>query len=153
MSPAFTIFIQRKAMNTPEAADAWEYALDLLLLIRLSKPSRAFGGEARGHCTPGEFAAFGDRLARLARERAVNLHIVEKYSKSTIAVCWRDATSGCYAEQLWRAVIARTGSTCALSGLQIRPGDAVFRPWGRGYKPANSDSMILATAVEVIGAE
>lgn len=135
-------------MPMPETADAWKYALDLLLLMRLSTSSRAVGGEVRGYHRPGKSGAFGNRRTRLTREQAVNLHIVEKYSKSTIAVCWRDATSGCYAEQLWRAVIARTGSTCALSGLQIRRGDAVFQPWGRGYKPANSDSMILATAVE-----
>jgi len=135
-------------MDIPQAADAWKYALDLLMQL-----SRAAGGETHGPCRSAEFIAFGDRRTRLDRERAVRLYIVEKCSTSTIAVCWRDATSGCYAEQLWRAVKAQAGSTCALSGLQIRPGDTVFRPWGRGYKPVNSDSMILATAVEATGTE
>ena len=130
----------------PETADAWTYTLDLLMLMQLSPPSCTAGGEARERCRRAELITFGDRRARLGR--VVHLDIVEKYSNSTIAVCWRDATSGCYGEQLWKVGTARAGSICALSGLQIRRGDAVFRPLTRGYKPANNDSMILACAVE-----
>lgn len=133
-------------MDTPETVDAWKHTLDLLMLMQLSKRSGAAGEEAHKRCKHPALATFGARYARLGR--VVHVHVVEKYSSSTIAVCWRDATSGCYVEQLWKAVTARSGSTCALSGLQIRRGYAVFRPSTRGYKPANNDSMILACAVE-----
>lgn len=137
-------------MDNPEIADAWKYSLDLLMLMRLPKPRPECGSRADAHggCKRTDVATRGKRRTRVVRERAVHLHIVEKYSSSAIAVCWRDATSGCYGEQLWKAVTARAGATCALSGLRIRRGDAVFRPWARGYKPINGDSMILASAVE-----
>jgi hypothetical protein len=134
-------------MDTPETVDVWKHTLDLLMLMQLPKPSGSAGEAVHERCKLSGFATFGNRRPRLVR--GVHLHIVEKYSNSTIAVCWRDATSGCYGEQLWRVVTARAGSTCALSGLQIRRGDAVFRPSTRGHKPANNDSMILASAVEV----
>lgn len=135
-------------MDNPEAADAWKYTVDLLMLMQLSNPSCAAGVQAHKSCKRTEFAAAANQRARVGRERIVHLHIIEKYSNSTIAVYWCDATAGCYGEQLWRVVTARAGSTCALSGLQIRRGDAVFRPAARGRKPANGDSMILASAVE-----
>lgn len=138
-------------MDHSEIADAWKYSLDLLTLMQLPKPrcgSRSgSGADTYGCCKRTDVATRGKRRVRVVRERAVHLHIVEKYSSSAIAVCWRDATSGCYGEQLWKAVTARAGATCALSGLRIRRGDAVFRPWARGYKPGNGDSMILASAV------
>ncbi|ASL47718.1 hypothetical protein bAD24_III10005 [Burkholderia sp. AD24] len=139
-------------MDNPETGDAWKYSLDLLMRMQLPNPRRdpgsRFGADAHGCGKRTDVATRGNRRARVVRERAVHLHIVEKYSSSAIAVCWRDATSGCYGEQLWKAVTARAGATCALSGLRIRRGDAVFRPWARGYKPINGDSMILASAVE-----
>ncbi|SAL25083.1 hypothetical protein AWB64_02004 [Caballeronia sordidicola] len=139
-------YADKKAMDTPQTVDAWKYTVDLLLMMQRAKLSCVTSAEKQAYCT-----ALGNqrnRRARLDHERVIHLHIVEKCSTSTVTVCWRDATSGCYEEQLWKMMVARAVSTCALSGLQIRPGDAVFRPSARGYKPANGDSMILVSAVK-----
>lgn len=135
-------------MDNPDPSDAWKHTLDLLLSMQLSRPACDVDKDAHRLCRHAQLTAVGNRRTRAGRDRVIHLHIIEKYSSSAIAICWRDATSGCYGEQLWKVVTARSGSTCALSGLRIRRGDAVFRPWARGYKPVNGDSMILASAVE-----
>ncbi|RFU49721.1 DUF3331 domain-containing protein [Paraburkholderia sp. DHOC27] len=132
-------------MDIHETGGAWKHTLTLLM--QLSSPC-VTDGTTRTRCKRAKHVTTSNRTTRLDRKRAVHLHIVERDSASTITVCWRDATLGCYGEQLWKAVTARTGATCALSGLRIRRGDAVFRPLARGYIPVNVEAMILASAVE-----
>ncbi|MEX3786462.1 DUF3331 domain-containing protein [Paraburkholderia sp. BR14374] len=74
--------------------------------------------------------------------------IVEQPTAQTLTVCWSDPQSGHYTGQLWRKGVARRSSFCVLTGMRIRPGDAVFRPRaGETYAPANRDYMLLAAAV------
>lgn len=134
-------------MENPQSGDPWKYTLDLL--NQMSTPVCTAGNRPHPRSKTVKFLALAlaNRRGLANREPVAHLHVVEKYSDLVIAVCWRDATFGCYGEQLWKRVMSRTRATCALSGLQIRRGDAVFRPWARGCKPVNVSLMILASAV------
>jgi hypothetical protein len=74
--------------------------------------------------------------------------ILERRSRTTITVSWRDATAGHYGDQLWTTGIAHKRAVCALTGAHIDRGDAVYRPrHSRTHPPANFDRMILASAL------
>ncbi|MFP3556161.1 DUF3331 domain-containing protein [Paraburkholderia sp. SIMBA_049] len=78
------------------------------------------------------------------------ISIVERLSSVTLSICWSDATSGYFGEQVWRMGLAHVHSVCALSGLPIRIGDSVFRPWVCETRtPANGHRMILASSVHI----
>lgn len=74
----------------------------------------------------------------------------EVLTDHTLSIYWSDPQTGHYAEQIWRAGLARVGGFCVLSGRVIVQGDQVFRP-RRSVMcvPANWDRMILASVVEV----
>lgn len=138
-------------MEHPQSADPWKYTLDLL--HQMSTPPGAAGDRARPLSKAVQLLALPRRRDLANRESVAHLHVVEQYSDLVITVCWRDPTFGCYGEQLWKRVTSRTRAICALSGLQIRRGDAVFRPWARGCKPVNVSLMILASAVATLAEE
>ncbi|WP_106854116.1 DUF3331 domain-containing protein [Caballeronia novacaledonica] len=76
------------------------------------------------------------------------IFVIEQPSSQTLSVCWSDSQSGHYAAQMWRKGVARKASLCVLSGAQILPGDAVYRPHaGERHSPANREYMLLASAV------
>jgi hypothetical protein len=78
------------------------------------------------------------------------ISIVERLSSVTLSVCWSDATSGYFGEQVWRMGFAHVQSFCALSGMPIRIGDPVFRPRvSETRAPGNSHRMILASSVRM----
>lgn len=80
--------------------------------------------------------------------RACTITVVEKLSSSLVTLSWRDPTRCSYQEQLWHSATARRSGQCALSGVRIQRGDAIFRPRSRGQStPMNNDAMILATAL------
>ncbi|MFD1554586.1 DUF3331 domain-containing protein [Paraburkholderia silviterrae] len=77
------------------------------------------------------------------------IRILERLSSTAISLCWNDATSGHYSDQLWTRTHARRKSICSLTGKAINRGDAVYRPGGRRrQRPANADRSILASALE-----
>ncbi|MEM5384027.1 DUF3331 domain-containing protein [Paraburkholderia phymatum] len=81
---------------------------------------------------------------------SAKVSIIERLSSVTLSVCWSDATSGYFGEQVWRMGFARVQSFCALSGMPIRIGDSVFRPRVCETRaPANSHRMILASSVRM----
>jgi hypothetical protein len=57
------------------------------------------------------------------------ISIVERLSPVALSICWNGATSGYFGNQVWRMGFAQFQSFCALSGMPIRIGDSVFRPW------------------------
>jgi hypothetical protein len=135
-------------MENLQPADPWKSTLDLL--TQMSAPAGLDDSQPRlPHGKEAPFLTLTHQRNLASRESIVHLHIIEKSSDSAIVVCWRDSTSGCYGEQLWKRIVSRTRATCALSGSQIRRGDAVFRPWARGCKPVNVGLMILASAVAI----
>ncbi len=78
------------------------------------------------------------------------ISIIERLSSVTLSICWSDSTTGYFGEQVWRMGLAHGRSFCALSGMPIKIGDSVFRPWVSVTRaPANSHRMILASCVRV----
>jgi hypothetical protein len=70
---------------------------------------------------------------------------IEWQTVHTILVSWSDSTLGQYHDQTWRAGFARAPGVCGLTGVPVRRGDAVFRPFVRGgIAPMNAPVMILA---------
>jgi len=69
--------------------------------------------------------------------------LIDRPTTSTATVAWRDATRGCFGDQLWRTARARIRGFCAMSGQSISPGDAIYKPNSRSA-PINADAMILA---------
>ncbi|QBR02427.1 DUF3331 domain-containing protein [Paraburkholderia pallida] len=82
------------------------------------------------------------------------IRILERLSSTAISLCWNDATSGHYSDQLWTRTLARRKAICSLTGKPINRGDAVYRPGGRRrHRPGNADRSILASALEAREAE
>jgi hypothetical protein len=67
----------------------------------------------------------------------------------SVFLSWHDSTACHYDYQRWTRTKARKGGTCALSGAQIMRGTYVYRP-SQVPRPVNSESMILASAVEAL---
>ncbi len=94
---------------------------------------------------------------RKRRSRAVVAHAVcgvatirsiEWQTDTTVLVSWSDATRGSYLDQTWRAGYARVHGVCAVSGMSVKRGDVVFRPFYRGAAPpSNALDMILASVL------
>jgi hypothetical protein len=73
---------------------------------------------------------------------------IEWQTDTTVLVSWSDATRGSYLDQTWRAGYARVRGVCAVSGMSVKRGDVVFRPYYRGAAPpSNALDMILASVL------
>ena len=98
---------------------------------------------ARGSCKPAQHRQRGG-----ADIRTFTVTVLEQLSNSLVALSWRDPTLCNYEEQMWSPALARNPGRCALSGLHIRKGDAIYKPVTRGKTaPLNRDAMILASAL------
>ncbi len=78
----------------------------------------------------------------------VTVSLIDRPSSSTATISWRDSTRCCYGDQIWCASRACTEGVCAMSGRQIRPGDAVFKPRSCRRPPRNAGAMILTSALD-----
>lgn len=129
-------------MKSKSETDPWKSILTSLTLASSNSPDKL----SRIALLPASDACRRLWPRTTARSYAQSIRILERKTNSTILVCWRDATSGQYAEQTWRLVSATRNGQCALSGCPIRRGDFVFHPSYRGAKiPANADVQILAS--------
>nr|WP_310698818.1 DUF3331 domain-containing protein [Paraburkholderia sp. USG1] len=91
------------------------------------------------------------RAAGDSQMKTFNLTVLEHMANSRVCLSWHDPTLCNYEEQVWTPGLARRSGRCALSGAHIRRGDAVYRPQTRGSTPpANSDAMILTSALEQV---
>jgi hypothetical protein len=80
--------------------------------------------------------------------RDSTIRSIEWQTDTTVLVSWSDATRGSYLDQTWRAGYARVRGVCALSGMSVKRGDVVFRPFHRGAAaPSNAFDMILASVL------
>jgi hypothetical protein len=94
---------------------------------------------------PSRHAASGSQM------RTFNLTVLEHMANSRVCLSWHDPTLCNYEEQVWTPARARRSGQCAMSGAHIRRGDAVYRPQTRGgTPPANSDAMILQSALQQV---
>jgi Domain of unknown function (DUF3331) len=82
--------------------------------------------------------------------RPVTISVSERPTNSTAILEWRDPTSCCYGEQIWRSCVARRSGECALSGQPIHSGDEIYKPNRCKVAPANADAMILASALDSV---
>ena len=79
----------------------------------------------------------------------LTVQIIEVVNDRMIIVAWQDPTGGRYGYQTWTRVLARRDAVCALTGLSVKRGDAVFHPKNfSDRRPANADSVILAGEVK-----
>ncbi|QGZ59977.1 DUF3331 domain-containing protein [Paraburkholderia acidiphila] len=133
-------------MNERLPADAWGYALALLAhMLEVS--------EDRGHQGARSVIARHppkDQIPARTTPATTNLTVVGRHSDVVIAVCLKDSTAGCYAEQPWRLTRARGRGVCALTSAPIRRGDLIYRPSVRGRAPVNAGWMLLASAIPLI---
>ena len=81
------------------------------------------------------------------------VNVLDRLSERTVAVSWRDSTSCHYNDQIWRVGIARQPGCCAITGMHIEPGDAIYRPIPATPAPLNAQAMILASALARVRAE
>ncbi|CAM2148957.1 DUF3331 domain-containing protein [Pararobbsia alpina] len=81
------------------------------------------------------------------------VNVLDRLSERTVAVSWRDSTSCHYNDQIWRVGIARQPGCCAITGMHIEPGDAIYRPIPTVPAPLNAQAMILASALTRVRAE
>ena len=77
----------------------------------------------------------------------ISVRVIDRPSESTATIVWRDPTTCCYGDQLWRASVARESGTCAVSGRPINQGDEIYRPRRSRHMPANAVAMILLSVV------
>jgi hypothetical protein len=126
----------------------WQHTLALLSLI--ASPFPSFNHEMNP--SPNRRSAFRDnRSSRVVPQSPASafIEIIERCSPTSIVVCWCDATSGRYGDQLWTLGVAAHQAICALSGAQVRLGEAIYRPRLRrnGRNPSNAGQLILASVV------
>lgn len=88
----------------------------------------------------------GLMLAR-SHENA-QVFVRERLTDVTIVVDWSDSTMCNYVCQIWRTGRASEGGRCALSGRDIRSGEAVYRPIPLRPSPSNANAMICAEEVD-----
>ncbi|MFJ1256788.1 DUF3331 domain-containing protein [Cupriavidus sp. CuC1] len=81
------------------------------------------------------------------RRHTAIVSVVERPSSTLAVISWRDPTHCRYGDQIWTAVSAREDGVCALSGLPIAKGQAVYRPRPCRPPARNAYAMILASAL------
>lgn len=76
------------------------------------------------------------------------IRLLERLSSTAVSLCWYDATFGHYADQLWKRTHSRRKTVCTVTGRTVNRGDAIYRPYRRGSRPANANHSILASVLE-----
>lgn len=133
-------------MSDSDTHHVWQRTL--ALLAQLSAPENALAAMPRfGNNSVAKQQHVPKRSIGRMLESA-RFTLVERVSDRTILIRWRDATVGHYAEQPWMKGIARRSTFCVLSGLRIRRGDSVYRPFTRGRPWANGEQVVLAIMVD-----
>ncbi|WP_250475052.1 DUF3331 domain-containing protein [Caballeronia sp. GAFFF1] len=128
--------------------NAWTVILSRLSArsdtMRRMKTKGALQFPWRGGYDSTHHAAIPDALQHTGQTATIKiLDLAER----AVIVSWHDSTSCHYDYQKWFKAKARKTGICALSGREIHRGAYVFRP-SQAHRPVNSESMILASAVE-----
>jgi hypothetical protein len=77
------------------------------------------------------------------------IRILERPTRRTASVLWRNPGHRYYADQLWVRGVAGYGGPCALSRRSIKRDDRIYRPRQGKLRPLNAFAMILASVIEV----
>ncbi|MFT4503188.1 DUF3331 domain-containing protein [Caballeronia sp. 15711] len=127
-------------------SDPWSRTL--AALQQFSDPSEVPLVVTRPKCQRG----FARTASDETQIKTFTVTILEHMANSRVCLSWHDPTLCNYEEQVWAPALARRTGRCALSGAHIGRGDPVYRPQIRGGRtPANSDAMILASALKRTG--
>jgi hypothetical protein len=124
--------------------DRWKQAINLLVVLMRAEQKSC-------RKPPISTVHEKDRMRLKPSEchcQAMWVRVTGRSSSTTVTVAWRDSTSGCYEDQVWRGVVARSPGVCAVSGRSIKPGDRVYRPRATHPTPVNAKAMILAEVAE-----
>jgi hypothetical protein len=119
--------------------DPWLQTLGLLSVLSGDVDAGAVhmaGVAARGGRQCAHLPVMGERFD-------VQVHVIDRPTKSTATVVWRDSTHCSYGDQIWHATRARAAGVCVMSGRAIGPGDAIYRPRPCRPAPLNAGAMIL----------
>ena len=124
--------------------DPWTQTLGLLALL-----SGVFDAHAESVINIAHTSQRTPALRDQSGPGSVVANIIERTSPGTVTVDWYDPTSCRYGDQIWRTSVARKSGVCALSGMRIHAGDAIFVPTSmRRSRPAlNAGAMILCSVV------
>ncbi|WGY73548.1 DUF3331 domain-containing protein [Burkholderia cepacia] len=126
----------------------WEHVMTLLdpspaasrCMPQLSRGPDAARRRHRDDAPPASSAGVRRRCAIIAAERQTD---------SSVLVSWSDPTRCRYDEQRWISAKSRALGRCALTGMTIHTGDAIYKPQWRGSKrPANYWEVILASEMD-----
>ena len=142
-APEYDAAFHRAAALSPVRRDPWSATLAALLSFSSPPDPHWVAPDpfARGSCKAAHHRQSGN-----ADICTFTVTVLERLSNSLVALSWRDPTLCNYEEQMWSPGLARTSGRCALSGLHIRKGDAIYKPATRGQTvPLNRDAMILAS--------
>lgn len=138
----------RSSSHTAFFRESDPWSRTLAALWQFSDPSEVPLVVGRPEYRPGPSRSASDE----ARLKTFTVTILERMANSRVCLSWHDPTLCNYEEQVWAPARARRAGRCALSGAHIGRGDPVYRPQIRGgRKPANSDAMILASAIKRTG--
>jgi hypothetical protein len=75
--------------------------------------------------------------------------VLERLSRVSVSVRWRDVSTCHYGAQTWMLGIAHRAGVCALSAEIIECDDLIYRPRScRDDLPLNHDRMLLASVVD-----
>ncbi len=136
--------------------DPWASILTRLLIstsgLERNAPARAAHRLSLGKAS-NEHDRHLHTLADGAGRSARIVNVLDRLSERTVTVSWRDSTSCHYNDQIWRVGIARQPGWCAISGMRIETGDAIYRPIPTFPAPVNAQEMILASAILRAGTE
>ncbi|MEX3969624.1 DUF3331 domain-containing protein [Paraburkholderia caribensis] len=75
------------------------------------------------------------------------LRFVERTADSEATFSWQDPALGRMTDQRWKAGKARYEGVCALTGVSIRRGDRVFKPFGLRRETPNHEQMVHVDAL------
>ncbi|RKE35039.1 uncharacterized protein DUF3331 [Paraburkholderia sp. BL23I1N1] len=126
-------------------SDPWMQTIGLLKLLSGLDPVQnevvASMGQNAGRRAPSSCA--------LTKRVTFPVKVVERPDPNTLMIAWCDPTSCHYGDQIWGACLARNSGVCAISGMRIRRGDAIYRPrTSRLLRPVNADAMILFSVID-----
>jgi len=142
-APEYDAAFLSAAVLSPVRRDPWSATLAALFSFSSPPDPQWVAPDpfARGSCKAAHHRQSGN-----ADICTFTVTVLERLSNSLVALSWRDPTLCNYEEQMWSPGLARTSGRCALSGLHIRKGDAIYKPATRGQTvPLNRDAMILAS--------
>jgi hypothetical protein len=78
----------------------------------------------------------------------LTVRVLERATATRVTLAWRDPSRCSYGDQEWYLTSARRSGVCAISGLQIRRGESVYRPRMTRPPALNAEAMIRAEALD-----